>query len=144
MRDALGPHYRYDESPGAAIVSSLDLHLARKTLGFIDKTLKRILTVMQEFWQGKSFRRPDDGNTLSYNLARILTENFGNDWPAFKQSVLSARFEDGGAEAARQHLGIELGEAVAALFEKEEDEPVAWNPRPELWKTEADSAPTTV
>lgn len=31
-------------------------------------------------------------------------------------------FEDGGAEAAKQHLGIELGGAVTAIFEKAEDE----------------------
>ena len=31
-------------------------------------------------------------------------------------------FEDGGAEAATQHLGIELGGAVTAMFEKAEDE----------------------
>jgi len=47
LRDALGPYYRYDESPKSAIVSSLDPPLARKTLGFIDRTLKRILLVME-------------------------------------------------------------------------------------------------
>jgi hypothetical protein len=265
LRDALGPHYRYDESTGAAVVSSLDPQLARKTLGFIDRTLKRILLVMeelasvqpwgrdilvvlddvdtyyqyvsnygpesgefslsagmfisrgcshfvtrkndlqaieptiahemthscvshlplplwlneglavnmerrltgyastlytplemhnkhlefwgsaqiQEFWQGKSFQRMDDGNMLSYDLARILIANFGNDWPAFKQFVLSAHFEDGGAEAAKQHLGTELGGAVAAIFEKAEDTLVDWNPQPELWKTAPDSVPPT-
>jgi len=96
---------------------------------------------IQEFWQGKSFQRMDDGNMLSYDLARILSANFGNDWPAFKQFVLSAHFEDGGAEAAKQHLGIELGGAVAAIFEKAGDKPVDWNPQPELWETEPDSVP---
>ena len=73
---------------------------------------------IQEFWSGKSFSRTDDGNMLSYDLARILVEQFAKDWPSFKDFVLTAKWQDAGAEASRLHLGINLGECVSALLEK--------------------------
>jgi hypothetical protein len=30
---------------------------------------------IQQFWSGESFHRPDDGQMLSYDLARILVGN---------------------------------------------------------------------
>lgn len=73
---------------------------------------------IQEFWSGKSFSRTDDGNMLSYDLARILVEEFAKDWPTFRQFVLAASWQDGGAKAARLHLGATLGECVSLLLEK--------------------------
>src|SRR5262245_2537367 len=35
---------------------------------------------IQQFWAGKSFSRPDNGQMLSYDLARILVEQFSQDW----------------------------------------------------------------
>ena len=73
---------------------------------------------IQEFWSGESFSRTDDGNMLSYDLARILVEQFSKDWSRFKEFVLAANWQDAGAEAAQRHLDIKLGECVAALLEK--------------------------
>lgn len=73
---------------------------------------------IQEFWSGKSFLRPDDGNLLSYALARLIVEQLSRDWESFKRFVLAADGADAGAAAAKEHLDVELGEFVSALLEK--------------------------
>lgn len=90
---------------------------------------------IQEFWSGKSYLRPDEGNLLSYDLARILVEHFARDWEAFRGFACAADRADAGAGAAREHLHIDLGDAVAALLQKEEAAGT-WSPRPETWKGE--------
>lgn len=82
---------------------------------------------VQQFWSGESFQRADDGNRLSYDLARILVEQFSTDWNSFKSFVLAAHARDAGAEAARVHLGTDLGAAVCSLM----DEPSlpGWAPK---------------
>ncbi|MDR2016401.1 MAG: hypothetical protein LBP90_02165 [Burkholderiales bacterium] len=82
---------------------------------------------IQEFWSGKSFYRPGDASELSYDLARILVEQLARDWDQFRPFVLAADWRDGGASAAREILGISLGEWVASMFEKENAE--AFEPR---------------
>jgi len=86
---------------------------------------------IQQFWSGDSFHRPDEGNELSYDLARILTAQFAADWPRFRSFANMADSADGGAEAAREHLGLTLGQAVCALLERaytveHEPAPVRW------------------
>ncbi|MGH8613784.1 MAG: hypothetical protein ACREYF_17640, partial [Gammaproteobacteria bacterium] len=39
---------------------------------------------VQQFWSGESFARSDEGNSLSYDLARIIVEQFGKDWEGFR------------------------------------------------------------
>jgi hypothetical protein len=46
LRDALGKGFRLDESDGASVVSSLDPHVARATLEFMGRTLRRIGAVL--------------------------------------------------------------------------------------------------
>jgi hypothetical protein len=46
FRDALGARFRLDESDRAAVISSLEPHLAQATLGFMGKTLRRIGAVL--------------------------------------------------------------------------------------------------
>ncbi len=77
---------------------------------------------IQEFWSGASFQRPDDGNLLSYDLARILVEQLARDWARFRQFAVAAEQDDGGAQAAHEVFGISLGQLFAALFEKEDAE----------------------
>lgn len=89
---------------------------------------------IQQFWSGKSFLRNDEGNELSYDLARILVAQFGADWPRFRDFALAADLADGGAEAARQHLDIELGAAACALLERAAEPD--WAPRPSTWAAE--------
>lgn len=84
-------------------------------------------TEIQQFWSGESFKRTDEGNELSYDLARILVEQFAADWPHFQKFANEANYTDGGAQAAQKHLGIQLGVSVCALLEREhafEYEPV--------------------
>lgn len=88
---------------------------------------------IQEFWSGKSFLRPDEGNLLSYELGRILVEQFSRDWESFKVFVHQARLDDAGHHAAIQTLGVELGSTVAALLELEPN--VSWSPDPSCWGT---------
>lgn len=74
---------------------------------------------IQQFWSGDSFHRTDQGNELSYDLARILTAQFASDWPRFTGFALEAHQSDGGAQAARDRLGMSLGGAVCALLERD-------------------------
>jgi hypothetical protein len=94
---------------------------------------------VQEFWSGRSFRRHDDGNELSYDLARILVESLSSPWEPFAAFVRDASYGDAGMAAAREHLAIDLGEAVAALLEVGEGEPFA--PRPGSWPDPAEHVP---
>lgn len=86
---------------------------------------------IQEFWSGKSFLRPDEGNELSYDLARILVSQFASEWVRFRNFVLAADAADGGASAAAEHLGVELGEVAAAILEQPFC--AAWSPDPQAW-----------
>lgn len=88
--------------------------------------------LIQEFWSGKSFSRPDDGQMLSYDLARILVEQFSRDWDSFKAFVLAADGKDGGDAAARSHLGIALGVAASAVTQESVSE--YWEPNPLAWQ----------
>lgn len=87
---------------------------------------------IQEFWSGQSFLRSDEGNELSYDLAKVLVSQFAADWEQFRPFALAANMADGGAASAQQHLGIDLGAAVCAVLEREPDP--FWAPRPEAWR----------
>lgn len=83
---------------------------------------------IQEFWSGKSFHRPDDGNLLSYDLASIMVEHMARDWERFKAFVLNAQWTDSGAESATRHLNLELGAFVCSLLGKPDSG--NWAPQP--------------
>lgn len=86
---------------------------------------------IQEFWSGKSFLRADEGSELSYDLARIMVSQFAANWEQFRSFALEANSEDGGAAAARTHLGIELGRVASALLEQDIDG--RFEPNPSTW-----------
>ncbi len=86
---------------------------------------------IQQFWSGKSFLRSDEGNELSYDLARIIVSQFGTAWDRFRPFVLAANAADGGASAAAEHLGVHLGDVVSALLEQETS--MQWEPNPAAW-----------
>jgi hypothetical protein len=86
---------------------------------------------IQQFWSGQSFYRNDDGNELSYDLARILVAQFAADWPRFRDFVLAAELQDAGGAAAHAHLQLDLGAAVGALLAREPGPD--WAPRPAAW-----------
>ena len=87
---------------------------------------------IQQFWSGKSFLRNDEGNELSYDLARLLVAQFGADWERFRDFALAAHLADGGAAAAWQHLQMDLGAVACAVLAHEPDP--RWAPLPEQWK----------
>lgn len=89
---------------------------------------------IQEFWSGKSFLRNDDGNLLSYDLARILVSQLSANWPRFRAFVLHATWSDAGASAAAEHLQLDLGAAASALLERELAP--SWRPAPLAWEAE--------
>jgi hypothetical protein len=86
---------------------------------------------IQEFWSGDSFFRTDDGNLLSYELARILVEQMGRNWEAFVHFASNAAREDSGAQAAAEFFQVDLGAYACALLEREPDR--RWAPNPQVW-----------
>ena len=109
----------------------------REALGAPEKRHERMRRFwsglrIQEFWSGASFQRPGEPNELSYELARIVVESLAGHWEAFARFVRAARAEDAGAAAAREHLGLDLGEVVTALLER--DTPKSWSPDPSKWE----------
>jgi len=91
---------------------------------------------IQEFWSGWSFHRPDEGNALSYDLARIMVEQLALDWDRFREFAVHADHADAGSSAARRYLGRDLGEVAAALLESDASA-VSWAPQPGLWQEKA-------
>jgi len=87
---------------------------------------------IQEFWSGRAFQRTDEGMMLAYDLASILVKNMALEWKSFTAFANTASVEDAGDRAARQHLHLDLGACVAALFDGES--PVDWAPNIEAMK----------
>jgi hypothetical protein len=86
---------------------------------------------LQEFWSGVSFHRTDEGNELSYDLARAIVALLARDWDSFTRFARAAKPLDGGGAAARSELGLDLGELAAAAINLKPSE--GWAPRPESW-----------
>lgn len=91
---------------------------------------------IQEFWAGDAFHRPDEGNELSYDLARVMVEQMARDWEAFRQFALAADAADAGAKAARDHLNIDLGDYVTTLLDRPASD--AWAPLPDKWHEQSE------
>jgi hypothetical protein len=83
---------------------------------------------IQEFWSGKSYQRPDEGNLLSYDLGRQITALISSDKAKFVAFANEAHLSDAGDAAARAKLGIRLAEPVAFLLGEGD-----WSPNPTLW-----------
>lgn len=88
---------------------------------------------IQEFWSGTSFLRADQANFLSYELARIMVEQMGRDWPSFVQFVQEAEHADAGAKAAATYLGLDLGSYACALLAR--SPAPDWQPDPDAWSS---------
>jgi len=81
---------------------------------------------IQQFWSGESFRRTDDGNLLSYDLARLVVSQLSSQWSVFQAFVADARRADAGEAAAARHFELSLGRYVGALFGHQDAD--AWSP----------------
>jgi hypothetical protein len=84
---------------------------------------------IQEFWSGKSWLRPDEGNELSYDLARNFALLACEDFGAFRGFANAADAADAGNAAALKHLGYPVANLAEAVLGEG-----PWEPRPELWK----------
>jgi hypothetical protein len=73
---------------------------------------------IQLFWSGDSFGRPGEASELSYDLARMIVEQVGRNWPQFAGFVRNARRADAGAASAREHLDLDLGACACLLLDK--------------------------
>ena len=84
---------------------------------------------IQEFWSGKSFKRPDEGCELSYELATELTSLIAKDHERYRTYMNAAHWKDAGNDAAPSLLGITLGELTSAVLGHG-----AWEPDPSRWR----------
>jgi len=89
---------------------------------------------IQEFWSGASFLRTDDGNLLSYDLAKKMVGLAARDHAGFVAFVQQAQAEDGG-QAASAALGYPLEDLVAAVLGEDD-----WSLRPDTWRDLPDTA----
>ena len=87
--------------------------------------------LIQSFWSGQSFLRPDQGHLLSYDLARILVEHLAREGAAFAAFVRQAQRSDAGVQAAAEQLSVDLGAWVSALLDQTPGLP--WSPQPQRW-----------
>ena len=84
---------------------------------------------IQEFWSGKSWLRPDEGNSLSYELATTFIGLAAKDWPAFASFVCAADASDAGDTAAQQYLGYPVASFAKAVLGSGQ-----WAPVPSAWE----------
>lgn len=89
---------------------------------------------IQEFWSGASFLRTDDGNLLSYDLAKKMVGLAARDHDAFVAFVQLAQAGDGG-DAASELLGYPLEDLAAVVLGGGD-----WMPRPDTWRDIPDTA----
>jgi hypothetical protein len=83
---------------------------------------------IQEFWSGKSFLRSDDGNMLSYDLAKRIVAVAARGEEAFRAFVLAAEMHDAGV-SAEHRLGYPLEHLVIPVLGEGD-----WVPAPERWQ----------
>lgn len=82
-------------------------------------------STIQAFWSGKAFHI-QDSSMLAYDLATNMVTHLAKNWAIFTQFALNAHWEDAGAQAAQQELGISLGEYVCLMLDKAYD--ANWEP----------------
>lgn len=70
---------------------------------------------LQRFWAGFSFFNADEGQELSYDLARRLVLGLSPDWQTSREFIVSADLCDAGQSAAEQFLGYSLATAAEAI-----------------------------
>ena len=83
---------------------------------------------IQEFWSGQSFGRPDEGQSLSYELGRYCVRALAHDYDAFVDFANKASYEDAGDNAAVEVYGGGVGGLIEQFFGEND-----WSPKPEQW-----------
>ncbi|MEZ5977707.1 MAG: hypothetical protein R3F34_05755 [Planctomycetota bacterium] len=85
-------------------------------------------STIQEFWSGRAFSRPDDGQRFSYRMAEIFVGTLSSDYEAFAEFCNSASYADGGEGAALEVYGRSLTELAASFLGVG-----PWTPDPATW-----------
>lgn len=74
-------------------------------------------TTINSFWSGASFLSPDDGQELSYHLARVIFRNLMADYPRAVNKILNtANFSDAGNGAFVNTCNVSLADRVAQFL----------------------------
>lgn len=82
-------------------------------------------STIDNFWSGQSFTSPDDGQELSYNLAKVLFRNLNGDFSRrVRDFIRSANFADAGEQALVDTCGVRLEDRVVQFLG-----PGHWKPR---------------
>lgn len=118
---AVNTEHRLSPSRSRPLYTPAEMH--EKHLAFWNEA------TIQEFWSGKSWRRPGDPNMLSYDLATHFVSMTARDFDAFRAFANAADVADSGDFAARTHLGYPVSHLAEAVLG---DGP--WQPEPETWK----------
>ena len=72
---------------------------------------------IQEFWSGKSWRRPVEGTSLSYELATTFIGLASRDnWEHFVAFVNASDWVDADGAAAGEHLGYGVASLAEAVW----------------------------
>jgi len=85
---------------------------------------------IQEFWSGESFSRPDEGQQLSYELARTLVTNLSRNMDEFVHYCNQAAWQNGGEKAIENVYGLSLGDMLGNFLGEGN-----WKPNPNLFST---------
>lgn len=117
---AVNTEHRVSPPPGRPLYSPEEMH--DKHLAFWNEA------TIQEFWSGKSWRRPGESNTLSYDLGVHFVAMSSPDFAAFRQFANAADMADAGDAAARAHLGYPVAHLAEAVLGEG-----PWAPQPETW-----------
>lgn len=105
--------------PRAALYSPQEI--ARKHAAFWNPAR------IQAFWSGAAFHRTDDGNLLSYDLAKKMVALAASEHEAFLVFALAADRADAG-QAAAGHLGYPVHHLAEVVLGEGD-----WEPRPAQW-----------
>jgi len=68
---------------------------------------------IQDFWTGRGFSRPDQGQMHSYHLAKVLTRRLTGDQTRFRSFLRDAHAADAGETALQRHFNSSLPRLVA-------------------------------
>jgi hypothetical protein len=88
---------------------------------------------LQRFWSGDAFYGADEGQELSYDLARRMVLGLSSsNWDVMRAFILSADLDDAGESAAHKHFGHSLSIAAEAVtgIEGATPDPASWASEP--------------
>ena len=79
---------------------------------------------LQKFWSGEAFFNTDEGQELSYDLARRLVVGLSSDWKLMTRFILQADLRDAGEGASHEVFGFSLAIPVEVITGQEGNAPI--------------------